>query len=37
MNFNSFSLERKKILITGAASVIDMKTAITCSKMGAIL
>jgi NAD(P)-dependent dehydrogenase (short-subunit alcohol dehydrogenase family) len=33
--YNPFSLEGKKILITGASSGIGRITAITCSKMGA--
>lgn len=33
--FNPFSLEGKKILVTGASSGIGRETAIVCSKMGA--
>lgn len=35
MNYNPFSLEGKKILVTGASSGIGKATAIECSKMGA--
>ena len=35
VNFNPFSLEGKKILVTGASSGIGKQTAISCSKMGA--
>ena len=34
-NYNPFSLEGKKILITGASSGIGKETAVSCSKMGA--
>ncbi len=33
--YNPFSLERKKILVTGASSGIGRSTAIECSKLGA--
>ena len=35
--YNPFSIEGKKILVTGASSGIGMTTAIECSKMGAKL
>lgn len=35
MSYNPFSLEGKKILVTGASSGIGRTTAIECSKMGA--
>jgi NAD(P)-dependent dehydrogenase (short-subunit alcohol dehydrogenase family) len=35
MAFNPFSLEGKRILITGATSGLGYETAITCAKMGA--
>ena len=35
MTFNPFSLEGKKILVTGASSGIGQETAISCSRMGA--
>lgn len=35
MSYNPFSLEGKKVLITGASSGIGRTTAIECSKMGA--
>lgn len=35
MSYNPFSLEGKKILITGASSGIGKATAIECSRMGA--
>lgn len=35
MNYNPFSLEGKKILVTGASSGIGRATAIECSRMGA--
>lgn len=35
LNYNPFSLENKKILITGASSGIGRATSIECSKMGA--
>lgn len=35
MLYNPFSLEKKKVLITGASSGIGRTTAIECSKMGA--
>lgn len=34
-NYNPFSLEGKKVLVTGASSGIGKETAIVCSKMGA--
>lgn len=34
-NFNPFSLEGKKILVTGASSGIGRSIALTCAKMGA--
>ncbi|MCM1142747.1 MAG: SDR family oxidoreductase [Muribaculum sp.] len=37
MSYNPFSLENKKILITGASSGIGKSCAIECSKMGAKL
>ena len=37
MNQQPFSLQGKKILITGASSGIGAQTAITASQMGAIL
>lgn len=37
MPYNPFSLENKKILITGASSGIGKATAIECSKLGAKL
>lgn len=37
MSYNPFSLENKKILITGASSGIGKVTAIECSKLGAKL
>lgn len=37
MSYNPFSLENKKILITGASSGIGKATAIECSKLGAKL
>lgn len=36
-NYNPFSLEGKKILVTGASSGIGQSTAIECSKLGARL
>lgn len=35
MNYNPFTLQNKKILITGASSGIGKTTAIECAKMGA--
>lgn len=35
INYNPFSLENKKILVTGASSGIGQTTAIECSKLGA--
>ncbi len=35
MSYNPFSLEGKKVLVTGASSGIGRTTAIECSKMGA--
>ncbi len=35
MSYNPFSLESKKVLVTGASSGIGRTTAIECSKMGA--
>lgn len=35
--FNPFSLEGKTILVTGASSGIGRETAITCSRMGAVV
>lgn len=35
MSFNPFSLENKRILVTGASSGIGRAVAISCSKMGA--
>ena len=35
INYNPFSLEGKKILVTGASSGIGQATAIECSRMGA--
>ena len=35
MSYNPFTLEGKKILVTGASSGIGQKTAIECSKLGA--
>jgi predicted outer membrane repeat protein len=37
MNYNPFSLEGKRILVTGASSGIGKEIAISCSKMGAQL
>ena len=37
MNNNPYSLEEKRILITGASSGIGRTTAIECSKLGAVL
>lgn len=37
MTYNPFSLEGKKILVTGASSGIGKETAIACSRMGAEL
>lgn len=37
ISYNPFSLEGKKILITGASSGIGQETAIQCSKLGAKL
>ena len=37
INYNPFSLQDKKILITGATSGIGRSIAIECSKMGAVL
>ena len=37
MNYNPFSLEGKKILVTGASSGIGRGVAVACSKMGATI